>query len=411
MRATLRIGLALTLAVAALATPAAAQTADDLFDASTVQDLRLLVNSRDWQDLKDTFRENTFYPAEFTWRGVRQQNIGVRSRGLGSRSAVKPGLLLRFDRYATDGRFLGLRTLVLDNLTQDPSMMKEVLAMQLFRRLGLPAPREAFVRLYVNGTLLGLYAVVEDIAEPFLQRTFGEAGGTLYEYDWTFEYNFEYRGSTLENYGMFKPQTNTAQSTFDLYSPVERMVRAANDSSDELFPSAMAEFLDLQAFARYIAMDNFISDDDGWLGFWGMNNLFLYRQPGGSRFNIIAWDKDYTFWRPTNDIFTRTDNSVLARRALAIPDVRQAYLDTLTAAADSAAEGQEGADASTGWLAREVERLYALIQPLSQQDTNKPYTDAQFEAGVSGLRTFATRRSAFVRCSVANQSRPPVTCN
>ena len=37
--------------------------------------------------------------------------------------------------------------------------------------------------------------------------------------------------------------------------------------------------------------------------------------------------------------------------------------------------------------------------------------DAQFEAGVSGLRTFAARRSAFVRCSVANQSRPPVACN
>ncbi len=410
MRATLRIAVVLTLVVLGGRGPAAAQTVDDLFDPSTVQDLRLLVHSRDWQELKDTFKENTFFPAEMSWRGLRQQNIGVRSRGLGSRSAVKPGLLLRFDRYATDGRFLGLRTLVLDNLTQDPSMMKEVLGMQLYRRLGLPAPREAFVRLYVNNTLLGLYGVVEDIAEPFAQRTFGESSGTLYEYDWTFDYNFEYRGSTLENYSMFKPQTNTTQSTFDLYSPIEQMVRAANDSSDELFASAMAPFLDLQAFARYIAMDNFISDDDGWLGFWGMNNLFLYRNQGGSRFNIIAWDKDYTFWRPNNPIFLRVDNSVLARRALAIPDVRQAYLDTLSAAADSAAEGQEGGDAATGWLAREVERLYTLIQPLSQQDTNKPYSNEQFEAAVAGLRTFALRRSAFVRCSVANESRPPVSC-
>lgn len=410
MRATFCSGLAAIFVLIGSAL-APAQTADDLFDSSSVQDVRLLVNSRDWQELKDRFRENIFYPAEMNWRGLRARNIGVRSRGLGSRSAVKPGLLLRFDRYATDGRFLGLRTLVLDNLTQDPSMMKEVLAMQLFNRLGLPAPREAFVRLYVNNTLLGLYAVVEDIAEPFLQRTFGESGGTLYEYDWTFNYNFEHRGSALENYSMFKPQTNVTQSTFELFSPIERMVRAANESSDDLFAGAMAEFLDLQAFARYIALENFVSDDDGWLGFWGMNNLFLYKNQGGSRFNLVAWDKDYTFWRPTNDIFQRVDNSVLARRALTLPDVRQAYLDTLSAAADSASEGQEGGDTSTGWLAREVERLYGLIRPVSQQDSNKPYSDAEFEAGVNGLRAFAVRRSTFVRCSVANQTRTPIACN
>jgi spore coat protein H len=409
MRATVRVALAAIFALAAAA-GAGAQTADDLFDASTLRDLRLFVHSTDWAELKATFQENTFYPADLTWGNTTVRNVALRSRGFGSRSPAKPGLLLRFNRYDSAQRFLGLTSLVLDNLTQDPSTMKEVLSMQLYRRLGVPAPREAFVRLFVNNTFLGLYAVVEDIAAPFLQRTLGESTGTLYEYGWTFEYRFDYRGSGLDAYRIFKPQLNAERSTFDLYSPIEAMVRAANESSDEAFADAMSPYVDLQALARYLAAENFVSDDDGWLGNWGMNNFYLYKRPN-ARFEFIAWDKDYTFWRPDNDIFLRVDDNVLARRALAVPDVRQAYLDGLTTMADAASEGQEGNDASTGWMAREIERLYGLVQAAVAADTNKPNTMEQFEAAVADLRTFALRRSAFVRCSVANQSRRPIVCN
>lgn len=411
MRAIVRVVLVTLLAFAAGAPAVRAQSADDLFDSSTLRELRLMVHSTDWAELKATFQENTFYPADVTWNGTTVHNVGIRSRGLGSRSPVKPGLLLRFDRYATGQTFLGQSSLVLDNLTQDPSAMKEVLAMQLFRRVGLQAPREAFVRLYVNNVYLGLYAAVEDVAAPYLQRNLGDSSGTLYEYDWTFTYNFDYLGSNLDNYRIFKAQTNTTRSTFDLYSPIESMVRIANEAADDSFESAIAPYLDLQAFARHIAIENFISDDDGLIGFWGMNNFFLYRREGQSRFQIIPWDKDYTFWRFNNEIFTRIDNSVLARRALALPDVRQAYLDTLVAAADSSNDGQEGGDASTGWLAREVERLYGQVQGSVTDDPNKPFTVAQFEAAVAGLRTFAARRGNYVRCAVANQSRTPVACN
>lgn len=411
MRATHRVVLVIVLALAACAPAARAQSADTLFDASTVRDLRLMVHSSDWSELKATFQENTFYPADVTLGGTTVHNAGIRSRGLGSRSPVKPGLLLRFDRYASGQTFLGQTSLVLDNLTQDPSTIKEVLAMQLFRRVGLQAPREAFVRLYVNNVLIGLYAMVEDVAAPYLQRTLGDNNGTLYEYDWTFTYNFDYLGSNLDNYRIFKAQTNTTRSTFDLYSPIESMVRVANDAADDAFEGAIAPYLDLQAFARHIAVENFISDDDGLVGFWGMNNFFFYKREGQSRFQIIPWDKDYTFWRFNNDIFTRIDNSVLARRALTLPDVRQAYLDTLVAAADSADEIQFADDAGSRWLTLEIERLYGLVQGAVAADPNKPFTVAQFEAAVSGLRTFAARRGNYVRCSVANQSRPPIACN
>jgi hypothetical protein len=67
-----------------------------------VQDIRLAINPRDWESLKEHFQENTYYPADFRWGPQVARGIGIRSHGTGSRSGVKPGLRLDFDKYSTD---------------------------------------------------------------------------------------------------------------------------------------------------------------------------------------------------------------------------------------------------------------------------------------------------------------------
>jgi hypothetical protein len=73
-----------------------AQTTDDLFStrrcsASTSSCIA------DWAKLKENFQTNTFYPADFKWNGQTVFNVGIRSRGRGSRNANKPGLKVDFD--------------------------------------------------------------------------------------------------------------------------------------------------------------------------------------------------------------------------------------------------------------------------------------------------------------------------
>jgi len=391
--------------------PASAQTAAEVFDADVLRDITLKLHSADWQKLKDNFQDNTYYPADFTWNGVTVRNVGIRSRGLGSRSAIKPGLRVDFDKYSSEQRFVDLKSLVLDNLTQDAALMKEMLSMRLFARLGLPAPREAFVRLYVNHTLVGLYAVVESIDKRFLERVFAQDNGNLFEFHYTFDYNFEYLGSDLDRYReLFDPKTNESHSTFELFDPIERMVRTANDASDAAFASAMAEFLDLNTLARHVAAENFVAENDGWLGYAGMNNFYLYQFGDRPQFQVISWDKDSAFLQSDFPIFERTDRNVLMRRALAVPAVKQAYLDGLSDAAAAATEGQEGDDAGSGWLAREIERFHALVIAAAREDPNKPYSDDEVDAAIAGLRAFASARPAYVRCAVANESRPAVAC-
>src|SRR5262245_16654310 len=90
------VALRLALVAGQTAPPDAASA---FFDDSVVHDLRLTINSRDWASLKQNYLDNTYYPCDFTWRDQTVRNIGIRSRGTGSRSATKPGLRVDFDRY------------------------------------------------------------------------------------------------------------------------------------------------------------------------------------------------------------------------------------------------------------------------------------------------------------------------
>src|SRR5512147_353258 len=102
MRAILRLLVLVATAIAA-ATRVAGQElpldAAALFDDRQLQEIRLVMNPRDWADLKASYQLNTYYPAHLLWRGQVVRNVGIRSRGTGSRSGTKPGLRVDFNRF------------------------------------------------------------------------------------------------------------------------------------------------------------------------------------------------------------------------------------------------------------------------------------------------------------------------
>lgn len=254
-------------------------TADDLFDPDVVHDVLLTVHARDWLDLRENHRENTYDPADLRWRGLVVRNVGIRSRGTGSRSPVKPGLRVDFNRYSEAQEFLGRKSIVLDNHVQDPSMLKERLTMRFFSEMGIPAPRTAYARLFVNDALVGLYSIVESVDKKFLTRHFGENDGYLFEFTYTDPYGFEYVGPDLERYAeLFAPRTHEFESMFTLYWPIREMTWTFSETPAGRFAEASSQFMDLHVFLKHVAVESFVADNDGLLGNWGMNNFYLYRR-------------------------------------------------------------------------------------------------------------------------------------
>jgi hypothetical protein len=385
----------LFLALAAAALPAWAEDlADPIFDDTRIHEVRLEMKPADWSKLRARYLEDDFYPAVFRWEGRAVANVGVRSRGSGSRSGIKPGLRIDFDRYDKAQRFLGLESLVLDNGLQDPSYIKERISMRIFSRMGFAAPREAPARLLVNGQLVGLYTLVERIDETFVQRVFGDSGGDLYKYNWIDDYRWEHLGDDPTSY---TPRFETKSANPDVSMLVD-MIRTINTAPDDDFVRAASAHLDLSALVRYLAVEAFIGETDGITGYWGTNNFYLYRRAGRRDFAIIPWDKDYTFqdWHHPCDYNLQTN--VLTRRVLAVPEFQREYAMAL----------EEVARLSQGWLESQVHRMDLQVRGAAGEDPLRP--PDVYARAINSMVDFARSRGPVVMDAisamrVANRSK------
>ncbi len=406
----LRVATAV-LALTNLAAGGLAQTSSRLFDDSTLQDVHLFVDPADWQKLRENYLLDTYYPAKLVWNGLELDRVGIRSRGSGSRSPYKPNLLVSFNRYESSQKPFGLASVVLKANNQDASLLREVLAMKLFRRMGLPAPLEAPARLYVNGEFFGAYTLVESIDEAFLMRNFGEDSGYLYDWqeDRTNGYRFEYLGPDPALYVPRLWDPKTRKSNPDA-ATIEAMVRAVNQAPDGEFVRAVSRHIDLNQFVLYLATENFLADFDGFLGRpFGMNNMYWYRFAGGDGFVLIPWDKDGTFGWPETSVFDAVDDNVLSRRVLQDPELRRLYLEAVVKVAELA--GGPG-----GWLGQELERLYEQVRETAHADPHKQCavdgtlvacTGEDFERDMEWLREFVRARSAFVQAEATAAGYDP----
>jgi len=377
-----------------LASPLQAQTADDLFSGTAVTALQVTMHSRDWEALRANFTANTFYPADVTWNGVRVRNVGIRSRGLGSRSGIKPGLELNFARYSSRGQFLGLKSLVLDNLTTDPSMIRERVAMALLRRLGIPASRETHAQLFVNGQFVGLYAIVEPVDPTFVQRTLGDSSGTLFEYHWVTPFYATFPGENLDVYRpLFEARSQELTSTFDLYDPIRELFRAINQAPADSFRDEVNRYLDLESTLKLIAAESFLAEWDGVLGYAGMNNFYLYRDAVTGQSRMLPWDADHAMYAHDYSLLAGANENVLMRRSLEDPVLRARFFAFVTEAMQAAGDN---------WLANEIAFESQQVRESALADPFKPYSNEEFESAIADLVLFAQKRGAFVANEISS---------
>ena len=357
-----------------LARPLAA--GDPIFDQSVLHETRLVMDPNDWLSLRRNYLTNQYYAANLTIDGETSEQVGIRSRGAGSRSGDKPVVKVDFNKYVASQEFHGYKTLVLDNQFQDPSYLRERLAYAVFEAMGIPSPQISHTRLYVNDEYWGLYTLVESIGKPFLQARLGEESGNLFDYEFAGPYYFEYKGADPELYIPipFDPETN--EDHLDS-SGLIAFIRAANETPDETFIGEISRFIDVPRFLTYLAVENALAENDGFVGYEGMNNFFLYQYGGGNRFVLIPWDKDTALSTPLWPIFQNVNQNVLARRLLEYPGERQTYLDKIKDAVDSFVNPR--------WLGPLLRDAYNQIRVWALRDDRKPFTDEDFEIAVHGI--------------------------
>ena len=404
--------------MATCATAFAQVQAIPFLDDSTVQVINITMDPNDWATLQQNYLLNTYYHAAFTWNGIAE-NVGIRSHGGGSRSPIKPNLDINFAHYTKTQTFLGLPFVLLKANNEDPSNMREWISMKLFRKMGIPAPREASAQVYINGQILGFYYIVEHLDETFLQRDFGESGGYLYEWQSLDNYDFENLGTDPTFYAQFL-DLKTDQAAPDLQT-FDNLVQVINQPAsasftEEAFIAALSQHLDPKQFLTYGATEQALAGSDSLIGGQqGMNNFDLYQFQGTTVYYFIPWDKDMCFSDWSRDIMDGISNgpniNLLAQRLATIPQYQQVYLNALVKAANLM--GGTG-----GWADSEITREFGVIQAAALDDPNKqcmvsgvliPCGNEDFESGVQWDHTFLANRSSLVLSEAASDGYQPST--
>jgi len=389
MRRSRSIGAVLVALAAVGATPSA-RAADAIFNPAVLHEFRIVMDAQDWTSLQKDFLSNQYYAANISVDGEVLQQVGVRSRGHGSRSGTKPGLLIDTNKYVSNQEFHGLKKLVLDNVTQDGSFLHEPLAYPAYEAMGVASPAISFTRLTVNDEFWGVYWLVENVDKNFLAARFGDKEGNLFKYDYVEDYRFQDKGSDARSYlGLFKPETH--EDNPDATGLME-FIQAANSAPEAGFAAAMGQYIDVDRFLTYLAVENAIAGQDGFLGLQGMNNFYLYQFTGQKKFVFIPWDQDTSFVSGTWPVLERVDTNVLTRKLLADPAKKQFYLGQVKAAAARAV--------NPSFLTPKLEAYYGLARNAILADTKKPFTNEQFEQGVQGVRNVIAARPGDIQAQV-----------
>jgi spore coat protein CotH len=389
-RRPLAFGAVLSLALG-LAGARPAHAADPIFSQGVLHEFRIVMDPADWASLRANFRSNQYYAANISVDGDVLQQVGVRSRGKGSRDPNKPGLLIDTNKYVTNQEFHGLKKLVLDNVIQDSSFLHEPLAYQVFEAMGIASPAISYTRLTVNDEFWGVYWLIENIDKNFLAARLGDKEGNLFKYEYVENYTFTDKGSDPKSYlGIFQPETHEDNPDA---SGIVKFVQAVNGAADGAATvAAAAPFIDVDKFLTYVAVENAIAEQDGWAGLEGMNNFYIYQFTGQTKFQVIPWDQDTSFVSGSWPVLQRLDTNVLTRKLLADPTKKQFYLAQVKAAAAAAV--------NPGFLLPKLEAYYSVMRNAVLADTKKPWTNEQFEQGVQGMRGVIAARQPDIQTQV-----------
>ena len=236
--------------------------------------------------------ENVHAALDFEGRSFA--DVAVRYKGNGtymmSRGALKRSMKIDLNRYTKDQELAGVTTLNLHSNVTDASWMNEVMAHRLYRDAKVPAPRTAYARVYVTvpgkheRQYFGLYSLVEDMDNRFIQSRYQSQAGALFKP--VTRQLFEDLGDDWEKYE--QPYDAKGKITALQKQRVIDFARLVSHAPDPEFAARAGEFLDLDEFARYMATTVWLSTMDSLLAMG--QNFYVYLNAKTNKFEFLPWD-------------------------------------------------------------------------------------------------------------------------
>lgn len=350
---------------------------------------------------------------DFSIDGRKFEDIAVRYKGNGTfrqaQSSGKISLKLDFNKYVKGQKLAKLDKLNLANNITDAGWMNEELAYRLFRDAGVPAPRTSYAKVYVKvgataREYWGLYSLVEDVDDTFAHDRFGTKDGLLLKP--VTSNLFHYMGDDWAAYNQtYDPKDDMTPERKKRVIDFCRFVTSADDAQ---FAAHLGDYVDLDEFARFMAVTVWLTDMDSILD--NGQNFYVYLNPKTQKFSFIAWDQDHSFGqfgmrggsasqrRNFSISHPWSSNNPFLGRVFAVPAFRELYLAKMAEFEDTIFKPQR--------IFNQVNEIAPVIRPAIVEES--PSSAQWFDIIVSdnGAENYGETVKGFVKAraqSVADQ--------
>lgn len=283
--------------------------AGELFDSSYVHEISVEFFEADYEAIVETYAETgekDWISATVTIDGVTYPDVGMRLKGnsslrglgeegsegepVGRASADEPEnlpWLIRLDKYVDGQNHEGVVELVIRSNNSETSL-NEAVALEVLELAGLATQQAIAVAFRVNGSDATLRLAIEHPDDAWMADNF-DADGALYKAESTGDYR--YRGEDPDAYEEVFDQ-EAGDDNADL-TPLIEFLAFLGESDDATFASELDDWLDVEAFATYLAVQDLIDNFDDIAG--PGNNSYLYYDTDTGVFTVVAWDHNLAF--------------------------------------------------------------------------------------------------------------------
>ncbi len=310
----------------------------DLFDLNQSHSINLSISDENYRLMMEDYLRNglkTWVPADIEIDGTLIPNVGVRlkgnstlrelsrnSRGWGRRNPMSNAsfdnpstlpLAVSFDKYENDVAYQGREELAIRPARTGGTNLNEAIALQLIADSGQVSQDFTWARFQVNDYPTTTRLVIENPDKRYAEAI-GMGSGVLYKS--RSENRFRYRGEEDSSYERDFDQIN-AKNTHGM-TPVIELLKWLDTVSVEDFDRELADWVDVESFAYYVATQDLLQNFDDMSG--PGKNFLLWYDLGDEKFTVISWDMNlslgtgnflggfgYGYGNPLKERFVRSE--------------------------------------------------------------------------------------------------------
>jgi hypothetical protein len=448
------VKLIATIACCMATTLLFSQSGQQVFNTSMLHTINITFTNNNWLTaLENDYTQqknnldtipDTYQPINIQYNNTTLYHCGIKIKGNASyffnKYKLKKSFKISFNEFEKQN-FDGLQKIILNNGTSDPSFVREPLSYMLMRNNNLPAPRTAYAKLFINGAYWGLYQVIENIDNQFLQNHFGidSSQGNLFKTGQEASVTLAYVGNSKAAYKNKGLQLKSNEEIDDWNGLIHFLDVINNKNGTELYDSLQTLF-NTSDYLKVLAIEKMVNSWDSYWG--GGNNFYLYQHPN-RKFYWIPWDMNetfvdehafitnltvsYNYLLPTNRYASRP----LLKSIFSFSNNSTTYFDNVCGLLGSGLASYQVDSTLGAW--------HALIDQAVLQDPNKLYSYTDFKNSLfestinadltfpnSGIRVrrqlpgifpFIAQRSQWAmdelklwhyECTVANNNKPTI---